>query len=160
MEKYPSHPKIHEPTTPSEVETSSERTENNIGNKVPTNPTIYTPEIKDGETRLVLSDEQKNSVRAITLGIEEVDRTIREMAVDDVIKTLENGHPLNRVITDNYGGTIGYVACEDFIPNEAYIKYFGTTGETGRNLFQEIPEFLSSQNRNVPFQQFRNVTFG
>ena len=31
----------------------------------------------------------------------------------------------------------GYIACEDFVPQEAYIKYFGTSGETGRNLFKK-----------------------
>ena len=89
-----------------------------------------------------LTIEQKEAVRDITLSIGEVDRNIREMAVDNVIDTLENGHPLNRIIEDKEGNTISYIACENFVPNEAYIKYFGTTSTSGRNLLREIPAFL------------------
>ncbi len=102
--------------------------------------TLYTPEKK--KEPLLLSEKQKNNIRNITLGIEEVDETIRSMAVEDVIKTLENNHPLNRVITDEEGNAIGYIACEDFTPREAYIKYLGTTKQIGRNLMQEIPAFI------------------
>lgn len=103
--------------------------------------TIYTPEKE--KKHLSLTQEQKDSIRNITLGIEEVDEAIREMAIPDVIHTLENGHPLNRVIADpSEGATIGYIACEDFVPHEAYIKYFGTSGQTGRSLLREIPAFL------------------
>jgi|GEM_PF-741913 len=102
--------------------------------------TIYKPE-KEKE-RLVLTKEQKNAIRNITLGIEEVDETIREMAMDDVAETLENGHPLNRLITDKEGRLVGYVACEDFVQGEAYIKYFGASEGTGRNAFQELPVFF------------------
>lgn len=91
---------------------------------------------------LILTPEQEEAVVNITLGIEEVDQSVREVAVDDVLKTLENGHPLNRLIENNEQETIGYVACEDFVPHEAYIKYFGTDGGTGRNLLREIPAFL------------------
>lgn len=101
---------------------------------------LYTPE--KPKEHLHLSEGQKDAIRAITLGIEEVDEAVREMAVEDVIHTLENGHPLNRIIPDQEGGTTGYIACEDFIPHEAYIKYFGTSGQTGRNLLKEIPAFL------------------
>ena len=102
--------------------------------------TIY--QLEKNKERLVLTNEQKEAVRNITLDIEEVDESIRLMAVDDVAHTLENGHPLNRVITDPKGNTTGYIACEDFVPHEAYVKYFGTTGQIGRNLFQEIPAFF------------------
>ena len=96
------------------------------------------------ETRkhLSLTPEQKNTVRGVTLGIEEVDETVRSLALEDVVTTLENGHPLNRLITNKEGNTVGFIACEDFIPHEAYIKYFGTTGETGRSMLEEIPAFL------------------
>lgn len=104
------------------------------------NQLLYTPE-KKKET-LSLTEDQKNTVRNITLGIEEVDEAILSMAVEDVVHTLENGQPLNRVIADSEGNITGYIACEDFVPREAYIKYFGTTGKTGRNLFKEIPAFL------------------
>jgi len=105
-----------------------------------THKTLYSPE-KEKE-HLILTNEQKDNVRNITLGIEEVDEAIRSMAVEDVITTLENGHPLNRIIADQEKNVNGYVACEDFVSSEAYIKYLGTTKKTGRNLFQEIPDFL------------------
>jgi len=102
--------------------------------------TIYKLEKK--ENQITLSEEQKRTVQNITLGIEEVDETVREMAQDDVIKTLENGHPLNRLINDQEGKLSGFIACEDFVPNEAYIKYFGTNGQVKRNIFQELPAFF------------------
>lgn len=102
--------------------------------------TIYQPEKK--KEHLVLTKEQKETVRNITLGIEEVDEAIRLLAVDDVVATLENGHPLNRIVTNQEGNTVGFIACEDFVSHEAYIKYFGTSGQAGRNLFQEIPAFF------------------
>lgn len=101
---------------------------------------IYSSE--NEETAIKLTKEQEESIRGITLGIEEVDGVIREMAVDDVVKTLENGHPLNRIIKNEDQDTIGYIACEDFVPHEAYIKYFGSSGGTGRNFFREIPAFF------------------
>jgi len=102
--------------------------------------TLYQPE--KFKEHLVLTAEQKEAVRNITLGIEEVDEAIRLMAVDDVTRTLENGHPLNRIITNQNGDVSGYIACEDFVPHEAYIKYFGTSGQAGRNLLQEVPAFF------------------
>lgn len=82
------------------------------------------------------------TVQKIVLGIEDVDEIIRSMAMGDVIETLENGHPLNRLIADQEDKVHGFIACEDFVPNEAYIKYFGTDGQAGRNLFIEIPVFF------------------
>lgn len=102
---------------------------------------IYSLEEEQPE-HLELSEEDKGSVRAITLGIEEVAPEVREMAVEDVIHTLENGHPLNKIISGKEGEVAGYLAFEDFLPHEAYIKYLGTTGQTGRNLLREIPAFL------------------
>lgn len=101
---------------------------------------LYVPE--KAKEHLVLTDEQKNAVRAITMGLEEVDERVRSMTVDDVVTTIENGHPLNRLMTGPDGAVNGFVACEDFVPREAYIKYLGTTKSTGRNLLQEIPAFL------------------
>lgn len=102
---------------------------------------LYFAEKKE-QPRLTLSLEQKESVRDITLGIEEAGEIVRELAVDDVVRTLENGHPLNRLITDEDGAVSGYIACEDFLQREAYIKYLGMTKSTGRNLLVEIPAFL------------------
>ena len=103
---------------------------------------IYSPIEVEEQKHLELTPEQKDAVRGITLGIEEVDESIREMAVEDVIRTLENGHPLDRIIADNEGEIAGYIACEDFVPHEAYIKYMGTNGEVGRNLLREVPAFF------------------
>lgn len=109
--------------------------------------TIYRPDpekAKITEGRLDLSEEQRNAILQITLGIEEVDENVRVLAVEqgDVLKTMENGHRLNRVFSNSKGQTVGYIACEDFVPHEAYIKYFGTSGQTGRNLLKEVPAFL------------------
>ncbi|MCX6812365.1 MAG: PcfJ domain-containing protein [Candidatus Berkelbacteria bacterium] len=107
----------------------------------PENP-IYSPETEYKPNLLKLSDEEKSAINAITLGIEEVDESVREMAVSDVIRTLENGHPLNKVIVSKEGEVAAYLAFEDFLPREAYIKYFGTNGQLGRNFFREIPAFF------------------
>ncbi len=104
--------------------------------------TVYPSETGEKTEHLELSEEDKNTIRAITLGIEEVDPEIRELAVEDVINTLENGHPLNKIISGKEGEVAGYIAFEDFLPHEAYIKYLGTTGQTGRSLLREIPAFL------------------
>lgn len=102
-------------------------------------PTLY---VSESHKKISLDANQKDAIRSITLGIEEVDQDVRSMAVPDVIHTLESGHPLNRLITNDDGDVTGYIACEDFVPHEAYIKYLGTTKQTGRNLLKEIPDFL------------------
>jgi len=103
---------------------------------------IYSPETPERKNKLVLTSKQADEVCAITLGIEEVDERVREMAVEDVVNTLQNGNPLNRLISDQEGKTTGYIACEDFVPQEAYVKYFGSSGQMGRNLLKEIPAFF------------------
>ena len=82
--------------------------------KMETSKTLYTPDNK--KEPISLTEEQKNAVRNITLGIEEVDENIREMAVQngDVVRTLENGHPLNRLIADQKGETTGYISFQNF----------------------------------------------
>lgn len=102
--------------------------------------TIYKAE--KPKEHLVLTDEQKDFIRMTTSNIEEVDDIIKSMAMEDAVKTMENGHPLNRIITDKEGKPSGYIACEDFVPSEAYIKYFGTNKQTGRNLLKEVPAFF------------------
>jgi hypothetical protein len=62
--------------------------------------------------------------------------------VEDVLATLRNGHPLNRNITSPEGKIEEYIACEDFIPHEAYIKYLSINKAMGRNLLSETPTFL------------------
>lgn len=102
--------------------------------------TLYMPEM--AHEKIILSEPQKEAVRSITMSIEEVNEEVRSMAIPDIINTLESGHPLNRLITDTDGEVTGYIACEDFVPQEAYIKYLGTTKQTGRNLLREIPDFI------------------
>lgn len=75
---------------------------------------VYSLENKEAG-RIELSPEQETAIRNITLGLEEVDPAVIEMAVDDVVATLNNGHLLNRLITAEDGKLCGYVACEDFI---------------------------------------------
>ncbi|MBT4277674.1 hypothetical protein HOD96_02930 [Candidatus Falkowbacteria bacterium] len=101
--------------------------------------TIYQPE-KETE-HLSLTKEQKQVVGGITLGMEEVDQRAHDMD-DDVVETLENGHPLNKLITGENNEVLGYVACEDFVSGEAYIKYFGSTENLKTNLFKELPAFF------------------
>jgi len=72
---------------------------------------------------IALTPEQAEFIRTLTLQIDEVDDTVKDLAVEDVLATLHNGHPLNRIITSPEGKIEGYIACEDFIPHEAYIKY-------------------------------------
>ncbi|KKQ91979.1 MAG: hypothetical protein UU16_C0013G0008 [Candidatus Woesebacteria bacterium GW2011_GWA2_40_7] len=103
-------------------------------------PLVYSQD--KGPVRLSLSEQQKGEIQAITESIVEVDENIRRMAVPDVIHTLENGNPLNRILTDPNGKVTGYIACEDWFPHEGYLKYLGTTRATGRSLFAEIPAFL------------------
>jgi hypothetical protein len=94
---------------------------------------------------LVLTPQEKETIKNITRGIDDiVAPEIIEMSLDDVITTLENKHPLNQIIKNEKGEIVGYVACEDFLPKEAYIKYLSTTGLEGRNVIQEINAFLES----------------
>jgi hypothetical protein len=71
-----------------------------------------------------------------------VDDTVKDLAVEDVLATLRNGHPLNRIITSPEGKIEGYNAREDFIPHEAYINYLSTNKAMGCNLLSEIPTFI------------------
>ncbi len=103
---------------------------------------LFSREVKPDH--IVLTSEQKQQINQLTLGLPHIDESILEMVVEqnDVIKTLQNGHPLNKLITNNEGNLTGYIACEDFIPHEAYIKYLGTDGNSGRNLLSELPAFF------------------
>lgn len=52
--------------------------------------TLYVPE--ESAKKLSLSQDQKDAIGKITLGIEEVDMSVRARAIPDIIDTLENGH--------------------------------------------------------------------
>lgn len=95
---------------------------------------------------LGLSDREKQAILDITQGISSVvDPEVIGTAIGsgDIVRTLENGHPLNRLITNDSGEVIGYIACQDFTPHEAYLKYFATNASSGRSAFKEIPAFLA-----------------
>lgn len=98
---------------------------------------------------LVLTPEQKQTIKNITRSIDDVVAPeIIELSLDDVIKTLENKHPLNQIIKNDQDTIVGYIACEDFIPHEAYIKYLSTQGIAGRNMIHEINTFLETAKQN------------
>jgi len=59
---------------------------------------------------IALTPEQPEVIRTLTLQIEEVDDTVKKLAVDDVLATLRNGHPLNRIITSPEGKIEAYIA--------------------------------------------------
>lgn len=105
-------------------------------------PKLYNREQKP--TILSLSPDQKSAINNITRNIDTVADGVLDQVIEnnDVVKTLENGHILNRLINNQEGATIGYIACEDFVPTEAYIKYLGTDGSSGRNLLSELPAFF------------------
>src|SRR3989339_492418 len=101
-------------------------------------PMLYSREREknvEQEPRLQLNAADKEAIMALTRGVERVDPRLPELETgnNDVIRTLENGQVLNRIIRGQQGEVLGYVACEEFVPHEAYIKYFATTGETGRD---------------------------
>ncbi len=99
--------------------------------------------VEQGPSPIILTDSQKQAVRDITLGIAQVDERVRIAAQEDVIATLQNGNPLNRLFQDENGKVKGYMACQDFGEGQAYLKYFGTlTGSTDRNLLRKISAFL------------------
>lgn len=98
---------------------------------------------------LVLTPQEKETIKNITRGIDDiVAPEIIELSLDDVIQTLENKHPLNQLIKNEQGKITGYVACEDFFPKEAYIKYLSTTGLEGKNVIKEINTFLETAKQN------------
>jgi hypothetical protein len=106
-------------------------------------PKLYTKESNPG--KITLTKDQIKEINHLTLNLDEViEESVLEMFVEnnDIAKTLENGHPLNRLITNPEGKLSGYVACEDFIPKEAYIKYLGTDGNSKKNLLSELPAFF------------------
>jgi hypothetical protein len=105
-------------------------------------PKLYNREQKP--TSITLTPDQKSAINNITRNIDTVADDVLDQVIEnnDVVKTLENGHVLNRLINNQEGATIGYIACEDFVPTEAYIKYLGTDGSSGRNLLSELPAFF------------------
>ena len=90
-----------------------------------------------------LSQLDIDSISTINDATDAVPSDIVEQASPDIIKTLENGHPLNKIWRDEEGKIIGYLAFEDFSPNEAYAKYLATDGLDVNKPFFLIPEIIN-----------------
>jgi hypothetical protein len=88
------------------------------------------------------SQQDIDSIAHITNSSDTIPLEIREQASTDIIKTLENNHPLNKIWRDDEGKIIGYLGFEDFSPNEAYAKYLATEGLAGENPFSTIPDLI------------------
>jgi len=90
----------------------------------------------------VLNQSDIDSINHITNTSDVIPQEIREQASADIIKTLENNHPLNKIWRDDEGKVIGYLAFEDFSLNEAYAKYLATEGLTNESPFSLIPDLI------------------
>lgn len=90
----------------------------------------------------ILSDSDLKQIEDLTANTDTVPEEIRGMASQDVLETIQNNHPLNKVWRDQDGRITGYLAFEDFKENEAYVKYFSTDGKTGESVFIFIPELI------------------
>ena len=92
--------------------------------------------------QIILDEKDLEKVKRITSGVNVVPEEIRDKATEDVLKTLENQHPLNKIWRDENGEIIGFLAFEDFVPKEAYAKYLATEGLKGENPFSLIPKLV------------------
>ena len=97
---------------------------------------------KENPEKIILEENDLEKIKQITSGVNVVPESIRDQATEDVFKTIQNNHPLNKIWRDENGEVIGYLAFEDFIPNEAYAKYFATEGNTEENPFTAIPQII------------------
>lgn len=91
-----------------------------------------------------LSQDDIEQVRNITGIADVVPEEVRERATDDIIHSLNNNHQLNKIWRNEQGEIHGYLAFEDFQPDEAYAKYFATDGTTSENPFSFLPDLLSN----------------
>ncbi len=91
---------------------------------------------------LSLTDKDKQQIESITLSTDFVPEEALSMQSRDVIATLEQNHPLNKIWKDEEGNITGYLAFTDLKPSEAYVKYFSTNGSTGESIFAFLPNLL------------------
>ena len=91
-----------------------------------------------------LTQQDIGNISHITNATDVIPQEIRERASADIIKTLENNHPLNKIWRDEEGKIVGYLAFEDFSPHEAYAKYLATEGLTAESPFSLIPELIEN----------------
>jgi hypothetical protein len=101
------------------------------------------PNIVPPKEAIVLTDQEIEKIKQITVGINVIPEEIRERASSDVVETLQNNHPLNKIWRNEQGEIVGYLAFEDFAPNEAYAKYFASEGLKEENPFSSIPELIN-----------------
>lgn len=111
-------------------------------------------------THIVLNPKQREAVRGILMNITSAPLSVRVAGEKKLLETLENWHPLNRLILDSKGEVEGFIACKGYkatntTPRILFIEGFGTTENTGRNLLEEIPAFLKS----VQDMGYKNISF-
>lgn len=96
-----------------------------------------------------LSSSDIEQIKKITTGIGDVlPEQISDSHMQDVIDTIESDHKLNKIWRNEKGEIAGFVAFEDFTPNEAYAKYFATDGNMNENPFQAIPDLINEAREN------------
>ncbi len=90
-----------------------------------------------------LSDDDKNKIKEIALGIGDVPEDLRMVALSDLLERLEsNSHPLNKIYRNENGEISLFVVFDDQQFEKGYIKYFGTDNKSGLSAFVEIPALL------------------
>jgi len=109
------------------------------------NPEIQkSEEVQKSVEKSELSNSDIEQIEELTSNTDTVPEEIRAGASQDVLETIQNNHPLNKVWRDENENIIGYLAFKDFKENEAYIKYFSTDGKTGESAFKFIPELIDN----------------
>ncbi len=99
-----------------------------------------------------LSEQDKEQISKITLGIDDVPDDLVRAALPDLIGRLEtNSHPLNKIWRDENGEIVGYVVFDDGV-EKGYIKYFGTNKASGLSAFTEISKVLEEA-KKLGYQQ-------
>jgi hypothetical protein len=134
-------PKLQEGTQPQEINESKN----------------FTEKITENQE---LSIEDISKIQEITTNTDVVPEEIRGMARPDILDTIQNNHPLNKVWRDERGEITGYLAFEDFKAKEAYVTYFSTNGQTRESVFAFIPKLIDKAKslgyQKIGFHGFNN----
>ena len=93
-------------------------------------------------SRIKLSENDKKEIERINKNIDTVPKDIVEKSLDKVFYTLENNHPLNRLIRDEKGVPHAYLACIDDKEKEAYLRYLASDGTMNLSLIEEMRKLL------------------
>lgn len=87
------------------------------------------PEESESRKRVQLSDIDITRIHEINSRIVSISPEVIEASEDDIIVSLENGHPLNRLIRNDEGQVSAYMACVDSNDNqEVHVKYLASDG--------------------------------